>query len=86
MAVLLGGKLSAYQIMALLAMPYLLALLPFLPAPSAQPADVLAGLWSLWDPWMILCMQGLWCAIFFYTGRSVVTEATLSFHVRHDRI
>lgn len=80
------GKLSAYQIMALLALPYLLALLPFLPKPAAQPADVLAGLRSLWDPWMILCMQGLWCAIFFYTGRSVVTEATLSFHVRHDRI
>jgi hypothetical protein len=35
---------------------------------------------------MILALQGLWLAIFLYTGRSSVTGAQLTFHVHADRI
>ena len=35
---------------------------------------------------LILFLQGIWCVMFFYTGRSTVTGATLSFHIHHDRI
>jgi hypothetical protein len=81
-----GGRVSAYQVMALLAIVYLFAALPFIPAGPGLQADIVAGLRVLWDPWVILCLQGLCLAIFLHTGRSVVTGATLSFHVRRDRI
>jgi len=81
-----GGRVSAYQVMAVLAIVYLLAALPFLPTGPGRQADIVAGLRVLWDPWVILFLQGLCLAIFLHTGRSVVTAATLSFHVRRDRI
>ncbi len=81
-----GGRVSAYQVMAILAIVYLFTALPFIPAGSGLEADILTGLRVLWDPWVILFLQGLCLAIFLRTGRSVVTGATLSFHVRRDRI
>jgi hypothetical protein len=81
-----GGRISAYQVMALLAIVYLVTALPFVPAGVGLQADIVAGLRVLWDPWVILFLQGLCLAIFLHTGRSVVTAATLSFHVRRDRI
>jgi hypothetical protein len=53
--------------------------------PSGQN-DLLTGLKGLWNPALILFMQGIWMTIFLYTGRSTVTGATLSFHVHADRI
>jgi hypothetical protein len=53
--------------------------------PNRLP-DLSAGLKSLWRPELILFLQGIWMLLFFYTGRSTVTGATLSFHVHHDRI
>ena len=81
-----GGKVSAYQVMALAGIGYLLVTLPFLPVGPRLQADVLTGLRVLWDPSVILFLEGLCLAIFLYTGRSVVTGATLSFHVHRDRI
>jgi hypothetical protein len=80
-----SGRISAYQVMAVLAIVYLVTALPFVPAGVGLQADIVAGLRVLWDPWVILFLQGLCLAIFLHTGRSVVTAATLSFHVRHDR-
>ena len=80
-----GGNLSAYQWMALLAVPYALAIGLFLPA-AALPADVTAGIQSLWHPLDILSLQLWGAAIFFYTGRSRVTGAHISFHLHSDRI
>jgi len=34
----------------------------------------------------LLFCQALWLAVFFITGRSMVTGSTLSFFVRGDRI
>jgi hypothetical protein len=79
-----GGRISAYQVMAMAGILYALAVFPFLPAASLPQADVLTGLNSLWNPGVILCLQGLWLATFLHTGRSVVTGATLTFHVRRD--
>jgi membrane associated rhomboid family serine protease len=53
--------------------------------PASVP-DLSAGLKGLWSPALILFLQGIWVAIFMYTGRSTVTGATLSFHVHQDRI
>jgi len=81
-----GGNISAYQIMGIIGVVYAIAVAYFLnQGPSAQP-DLLTGFKSLWNPALILFLQGIWVIIFIYTGRSTVTGATLSFHVHNDRI
>lgn len=80
-----GGKVSAYQIMSVVGIGVALALAILLPAES-RTVDLAAGIRALWSPTMILFLQGLWAVTFLYTGRSMVTEATLSFHVCKDRI
>jgi hypothetical protein len=81
-----NGKISAYQIMGMLGVVYaILASYLFVNEPAAAP-DLSAGLKGLWSPALILFLQGIWMAIFLYTGRSTVTGATLRFHVHQDRI
>ncbi|MFN2152569.1 MAG: prolipoprotein diacylglyceryl transferase, partial [Anaerolineales bacterium] len=80
-----GRKISIYQMMSLLTIPYGL-LMPIL-FPSVGPeTDLLAGLRSLWDPTVILFLQVLWLGMFLRTGRSEVTGAGITFHVHQDRI
>lgn len=80
-------QISAYQIMSLLAIIYTLGFLYFTPGAAAAPrVDIAQGLQTLWHPGVILTLQGLWLAIFLYTGRSMVTGSTISFHVHHERI
>ena len=81
-----GGAISAYQIMSAVGVAYgvVLALLPLeLPACSI---DIAAGMQLLWQPAGILGLQGLWFFMFLYTGCSMVTGSTLSFHVRHGQV
>ncbi len=82
-----GGRISAYQLMSLAAVAYGLAAAAFLDAggPAATP-DLAAGLGALWTPGAILCLEAVWVATFLYTGISEVTGATLTFHVRRQRI
>lgn len=80
------GALSAYQIMGMIGVAYAGAAAYFLAHEPFAAPDLQAGLKSLWSPAMILFLQGIWVTIFFYTGRSTVTGATLSFHVHKDRI
>jgi len=81
-----AGKLTVYQVMALLTVVYCGLLVLLLGGRERIAADALAGLKSLWNPFAILLLQALWLAIFLYTGRSEVTESTLQFAVRHDRV
>lgn len=80
------GRISAYQIMGIIGVLYAFAMVWLLGGATSAPAQLAAGLQSIWSPALILFLQGIWCIIFFYTGRSTVTGATLSFHVHHDRI
>jgi hypothetical protein len=80
------GRLTAYQWMGLTAIPYALALVALAPAEPVALPVVANGLAALWTPGLLLALQGLWLLIFFFTGRSAVTAATLSFHVRKERI
>jgi hypothetical protein len=79
------SKISAYQIMSLITIPYGL-MFPFLFQAGGQKPDLLAGLAMLWHPGVILLLQGLWIVMFLRTGRSDVTGAGLRFFVHHDRI
>ena len=74
--------------MSIAAVIYALAVslvLAGIPVAVAQP-DILGGLRSVWRPALVLFLQALWLAVFFYAGRSMVTGSTLSFHVLRDRI
>ncbi|MEI8356155.1 MAG: prolipoprotein diacylglyceryl transferase family protein [Deltaproteobacteria bacterium] len=80
------GNVSAYQIMGIIGVAYAIAAACFLSQESVGLPDLSAGLSTLWNPGLILFLQGIWLAIFLYTGRSTVTGATLNFHVHQDRI
>lgn len=78
-------KITAYQIMSLLTIPYGVLILWFFPASHSVP-DLKAGLALLWNPAAIIFLQLLWLVGFLATGRSHVTGSDLSFHVHQDRI
>lgn len=81
-----GGHISIYQWMSLGAVFYSLGLPPLLPNPPAIVPDIVSGILSIWTPSMILFIQLLWVSVFLYTGRSMVTRSSISFHVLEDRI
>lgn len=81
-----GGRLSAYQIMSLVSVPYGAAVALLAPGHEAMSATVGSGLSLLWSPGVILALQAFWVAIFLYTGRSKVTGSVMSFHVMKDRV
>ncbi len=80
------GKISAYQIMGIIGVVYALIMTCLLGEETSVQADLVIGIKSLWNPALILFLQGVWAVIFFYTGRSTVTGANVSFYVHTDRI
>lgn len=81
-----NGKISAYQVMAVLAIVYGIALSMFLPANDYPVPILLNGLKVLWDPASILALELLGLVVFLLAGRSKVTGAMLSFHLAHEPI
>jgi hypothetical protein len=81
-----GGRVSPYQIMGIVGIIYGSAAIILAPAASLPRPDLGLGIADLWHPGLLIFLQALWLAIFFYTGRSTVTGATLSFHVHGERI
>lgn len=78
-------KFSMYQIMAMAAIVYTLALLAFFPEPDVA-VSLEKGFKALWHPGMILFFQSVWIISFLHSGRSTVTESKISFHVVKDNI
>lgn len=78
-------KFSMYQIMALAAIAYTIALLAFLPDPEVV-VFLDQGFKALWHPGMILFFQGVWIVSFLHSGRSTVTASKISFHVVKDNL
>ncbi len=81
-----NGSISAYQIMAIVAVFFAVGLLLVLPPGPVGPANLSAGLHCLWDPMVLPFLQVLGLAVFLFSGRSKVTGSTLSFHVVSDRL
>ena len=81
-----GGKVTAYQIMSLAAIAYVFALVGVSSPEQFPSADLGTGLASLWDPVVILFLQGLGLVGFLLSGRSSVTESTMTFHVVVERL
>ena len=80
------GRISPYQKMAIIAVPYAWIVSFLLPEQQMPASDISAGFASLWDPFPILFMQGIWLAIFAFMGRSEVTTAVVSLQVCKERI
>jgi hypothetical protein len=80
------NRVSAYQWMSILAIGYTLFLSGRFEDSAKTSPDILAGLISLWNPALLIFLQGLWLALFFFTGRSMVTGSVISVKVIKDRI
>ncbi|THB77901.1 MAG: prolipoprotein diacylglyceryl transferase [Desulfobacteraceae bacterium] len=78
-------KITPYQIMSALTIFYAAGVVVLFPAGSETP-DLSTGLNALWNPWIILMIQSIWVASFIHTGRSVVTDAEISFGVVKHKI
>ena len=80
------GRISAYQIMGLAGCLYAVGMALLIHDGASSTPVLHLGLQGIWQPGMLLFLQGVWLVIFLYTGRSTVTGATVSYHVHHDRI
>lgn len=80
-----GGRLSAYQFMAISVVAYAFMILFIVRGEPLPVADLKAGIVSLWDPAVLLFLQGIGLATFLITGRSMVTASTMSFHLVKER-
>jgi hypothetical protein len=80
------GRISAYQIMTLLAMVYIFIVLIFVSEPDHASPHLISGLVSLWNPALIIFLAILWIIAFVYTGRSNVTCSSIDIQIIEKRI
>lgn len=76
-----GGSISAYQIMALLAIGYTIFVAALLKKPDAGLPNLLTGIGSLWNPGLVIFLGIFWIGAFIYTGRSDVTCSAISIQI-----
>jgi hypothetical protein len=79
------SRISAYQVMALIAMAYLMVMLAVMPSDGPAP-NLAAGLTQVTSAGVIVMLQILWVGLFLYYGRSRVTASVVSFHVVAERV
>jgi hypothetical protein len=77
-------RISAYQVMSLIAMAYLLSAAFILPKGGPAP-DLEFGFLQVTTVPVILTLQSLWIFLFLFYGRSRVTASVLTFHVVTER-
>ena len=79
-------KISAYQIMGIIAIAFSGALSYLASSERVAAPDLLAGIEAAWHPLVFLSLQALWVLVFVLFGKSMVTGAEISFHLHQDRI
>ena len=80
------GKISAYQVMGMLAIVFAITVSSLLPADRMLAPELAAGIETVWRPEVFLLLQAIWGIVFIMFGKSMVTGAHISFHLHHDRI
>jgi hypothetical protein len=80
------GKISAYQVMGVVAIFCAASWAYAHGSERAGVPDLYAGLEAVWHPAVLLSLQALWAVVFMFFGKSMVTGAEISFHLYHDRI
>lgn len=78
------GRWSVYQGLAFLAVLYCVVMYFMLPPGPDEPADLVKGLGTLWDPAVMLLLLAVFAATFLWTGWSTVTGSTIAFRVRRE--
>ncbi len=81
-----NSRISVYQIMAGTAIIYLALIALIFSSPDIIIPDLLSGLVFFWDPGIIILLTILWIGVFFYTGRSSVTESVIDISVINKNI
>ncbi len=79
-------QISAYQIMALMAIAYTLLIVSMIPTGSSASVDLLKGFYCCLDPIVIFVIQFLSLIVFLFTGVSSVIGSKMSFFVHKDRV
>ncbi len=80
------GRISTYQVMALVSIAYTLIIVT---VPSFEPApdiDIADGLYNCLSPIVILTIQFLATGVFLFTGVSSVIGSNMSFFIYKDKI
>lgn len=80
------GRVSAYQVMAVISIAYAILLWALLPEAGLVRSDIVKGVVRLWNPAILLGLQALGLAVFLFTGKSRVTESSLTFRVKEDLV
>ena len=80
------NKITPYQWMAIISTLYAVGFGVIANTVQMPVANLLLGISVVWTPFMLVFLQVLFFAIFAYTGRSEVTETSMSIHVCEDRI
>ena len=80
------GKISGYQIMALVACCYGLFIAYIFNQTFTGTPDLARGLAALWNPALLIFFLALWIAIFLYMGKSRVTTSLIEIHVLRENI
>jgi prolipoprotein diacylglyceryltransferase len=80
------SKISAYQKMGGLSVLYVLSIILLFPDPQIAAPGIGQGLAVIWEPGIILGLQGFWLLAFMIFGRSTVTASTVSFTLIREHI
>jgi hypothetical protein len=80
------GRISVYQKMSLIAIPYAGIIAFFIPAADLPLPIINRGLSVFFLPIPMISLQLLWLLIFLIFGRSTATSSTVSFHVVKTKI
>ena len=79
------SRISAYQVMALVSMAYLILVVTLLPSEGPFP-NLAYGLAQVMTAGVIVLLQLMWIGLFLFYGRSRVTGSVVSFHVMTERV
>jgi prolipoprotein diacylglyceryltransferase len=81
-----AGRFSVYQKMGVISICYGVWVVRYFSSDVTPLPELARGFESLWSPGPLFLLQLLWVVIFLYTGLSRVTAATMSFHVKAEKI
>src|SRR2546429_91566 len=79
------GRITAYQVMGILAIAFATAITVLMPTERGVAPYLPSGIEAIWHPEVLLLLQALWAVVFIRFGKSMVTSAQISFHLREDR-
>jgi hypothetical protein len=80
-----ASRISAYRVMALIAVSYLAWVLCLVPSEGPLP-NLATGLRQAASTLVVVVLQACWVLLFLYYGRSRVTASRVTFHVLQGQI